>query len=514
MVEEYVKCKHGEKQPTYLHPVMKEVLEETYGVMVYQEQVMRILNRLGGIELSQAYGAIKAISKKRAELIATSRLEFVAGAVDRGLSEARAREIFGLIEHFGGYGFNKSHSTAYALLLYQTAYLKAHFPTEFMAALLSSEMDGQEREKFFVEHIDDCRRMGITVLPPDVNRGKAAFHVESAGQVTFGLGAIKGVGSKAVDVIVEAREASGPFRGLDDFFERVSTRDVNQACAETLIRAGAFDSLGAKRAQLLAILPRAAQAGQAKQEDRKRGQRGLFDELDHAQDPSVTEAPLPSVPELPDAERLAGEKKALGFYMSSHPLSRHGTVLASFRTHQVSDLDELGDRVEVLLGGLVSSIQQKNVQKSRSGLTRMAKLQFEDLSGSIPAMLWPEDFAKNESQLLEDAIVFVRGTIDRRREPAELVISRVIPLDRAVSELAKGVVVTLHKGITREDQVERVVRIVRARPGGMEMFFEILGLSGVQRVIYRAGSNYRIRVDERLRPELEDAIGGGNVRFV
>ncbi|MFO0893246.1 MAG: DNA polymerase III subunit alpha, partial [Isosphaeraceae bacterium] len=282
MVDEYVDVKNGRKQATYIHPVLKEVLEETYGVMVYQEQVMRILNRLGGIELSKAYATIKAISKKKADVIAESRGQFVEGAVERGLDRDRALKIFDLIEFFGGYGFNKSHSTAYALVAYQTAYLKAHYPTEYMAAVLTSEMDGAERDKFFVEHIEDCRRMGIEVLPPNVNEGGVQFRVGGEGKVHFGLGAIKGVGVKAVEAIVKSRGQGGPFRSLDEFFERVSTREVAGAAAETLIRAGAFDFLGARRAQLLAVLPRAIQAGQAKQDDRRRGQRGLFDDLEAA----------------------------------------------------------------------------------------------------------------------------------------------------------------------------------------------------------------------------------------
>src|SRR3954471_15671750 len=323
MVDEYVDVKNGRKQASYLHPVLREVLEETYGVMVYQEQVMRILNRLGGVELSKAYATIKAISKKKTDVIAESRGQFVQGAVERGLDRDRPLKIFDLIEFFGGYGFNKSHSTAYALVAYQTAYLKSHYPTEYMAAVLSSEMDGAERDKFFVEHIEDCRRMGIEVLPPNVNEGIVPFRVANEGKVHFGLGAIKGVGVKAVESIVKARESRGPFRSLDEFFERVSMREVGAGCAETLIRAGAFDVLGARRSQLLAILPRAIQAGQAKQDDRKRGQRGLFDDLEassmagangHGQSNGNGNGNgnghAVGLANLPDLELLGGEKKA------------------------------------------------------------------------------------------------------------------------------------------------------------------------------------------------------------
>jgi DNA polymerase-3 subunit alpha len=527
MVDAYVNRKHGREQPPYEHPVMKEVLEETYGVMVYQEQVMRILNRLGGIELSQAYACIKAISKKKADVIAQGRKAFVEGAVGRGLERDRATRIFELIEFFGGYGFNKSHTTAYALVAFQTAYLKAHYPTEFMAALLSSEMDGAEREKYFVEHIDDCRRMGIEVLAPDVNAGEREFVVAAEGKVYFGLGAIKGVGTKAVEAIVAARAETGPFRSLDDFFERVPPDVVGQAAVETLIKAGAFDALGARRSQLLAVLPRAALAGQAAQQDRRRGQRSLFDMLDesngdgngngngkangHTNGAAMN---LPDVPELPDAERLAEEKKALGFYMSSHPLARHAAMLQAFRSHEAAEVGELPEKVEVTLGGIITSVQLRNVQKSRSGLTRMAKLTFEDLSGTTPAMLWPEEFARNEEFVKADAIVFVKGSMNRSREPAELVISRVIPIDRAAAELARGVVVTLRKATADPAAVERLHRQARLRPGNLELYFEVCDLPGIKRAVYRAGASYRVRHDDRLVADFEGVVGAGNVRLL
>jgi DNA polymerase III subunit alpha len=518
MVDEYVDVKHGRKAAVYHHQVMKDVLEETYGVMVYQEQVMRILNRLGGIDLSQAYACIKAISKKKVEVIAQGRKQFIEGAVERGLEKDRAEKIFSLIEFFGGYGFNKSHTTAYALVAFQTAYLKAHYPTEFMAALLSSEMDGAEREKYFVEHIEDCKRMGIEVLPPNVNEGESAFRVAAEGKVHFGLAAIKGVGFKAVEAIVKARSEAGPFTSLDDFFERVSVREVGQGCAETLIKAGGFDLLGARRAQLLAVLPRAVQSGQAKQDDRKRGQRGLFDDFDEAA-PGAKGADssalnLPDVPELPDAERLAEEKKALGFYMSSHPLARHETLLRAFRTHEVADLGNVAEKSEVTLGGIIVSIQIRNVQKSRSGLTRMAKLSFEDLSGSTPAMLWPEEFAKYEDKLKDDRVVFVKGTLNRSREPAELVINRVIPVENAAAELSRGVVVTLRKGVHEVEQVERLHRLVRTRPGNLDLYLEVMGLVRVKRAVYKAGSAMRLRHDDELLAALEAAVGSGNVRLL
>jgi DNA polymerase III subunit alpha len=515
MVDAYVNRKHKREEPNYPHPVMREILEETHGVMVYQEQVMRILNRLGGIELSQAYGCIKAISKKKTEVIAQGRAQFMEGATSQGLAREKATEIFDLIEHFGGYGFNKSHSTAYALVAYQTAYLKAHYPTEFMAALLSSELDGAERDKL-VEHIEECRRMGIEVLTPDVNQGHADFRVASEGKVHFGLAGIKGVGVKAVEAIAAARDKGGPFTSLDDFFERVPIGIVNQACVDTLIKAGAFDSFGARRNQLLAVLPRAVQAGQTIQEDRRRGQRSLFDAFGETSDaePAAARLSLPDLPEQPDAELLADEKKALGFYMSSHPLTRHAEVIQTLGTHRVADLAGLADKAEVVLGGMISGVQLRNVQKSRSGLTRMAKFTFEDLSGSTPAMLWPEDYAKNEALVKNDMIGFIKASLDRRRETPELVVTRIIPIDRAGAELARGVVVRIRKGIQAAEDLERLLRLLRLRPGNLDLYLELIGVGRVRRAVYKAGNALRVRYDDRLFADLEAVLGAGHVRLL
>ncbi len=523
MVDDYVNRKHGREKAVYHHPVFKDVLEETHGVMVYQEQVMRILNRLGGIELSQAYGTIKAISKKKMETIAQGRKQFVEGATERGLDAKKATEIFELIEHFGGYGFNKSHSAAYALVLYQTAWLKAHYPTEFMAAVLSSEMDGAEREKFFVEHMDDCRRMGLEVAPPDINAGRAEFTVYEAGKIHFGLLAIKGVGLKAIEAIVSAREAHGPFTNLTDLFERVPQGVVGAACVEALIKAGAFDKLGGHRAQWLAVLPRSVKDGQSAQESRKRGQVDMFGLFEpetggsngRANGNGKASVPtLPDVPPMPDAERLAEEKKVLGFYMTSHPLASHSALLTALATHRVADLASVPDKGEVVLGGMINAVVVRNVQKSRSGLTRMAKLTFEDLTGSVPAMLWPEDFAKNEALIKDDAIVFVRGTLSRMREPAELIISRIIPMEKGAGELSKGVMVRLTKGVTQPTDLERLLRLVRNYPGNLDLYLEVLGLDKIRRAIYKAGSGLKIRHDDRLIADLNSHLGSGNVRLV
>jgi DNA polymerase-3 subunit alpha len=260
------------------------------------------------------------------------------------------------------------------------------------------------------------------------------------------------------------------------------------------------------------------QAGQAKQEDRRRGQRGLFDEPEAPANGQANgngyASNLPDVPELPDVDLLGGEKKALGFYMSNHPLTRYAATLQALATHRAADLASAPEKSEVILGGMITNVQVRNVQKSRSGLTRMAKLTFEDLSGSTPAMLWPEEFAKLGDLVSDDRIGFVKGTVDRRRDPPELVISKIIPIEAASSELARGVVVRLHKGLQQDAELERLLRIVRIHPGGLDLYLEIVGLENVRRAIYRAGASLRIRCDDKMVAEIETVVGSGNVRLL
>ena len=223
---------------------------------------------------------------------------------------------------------------------------------------------------------------------------------------------------------------------------------------------------------------------------------------------------LPDIPELPDVQRLAEEKKVLGFYMSSHPLTRHAAILQALASHQVAELGNVAEKAEVVLGGMIVNLQVKNVQKSRSGLTRMGKLTFEDLSGSVPAMLWPEEFANNEAILKNDLICFVRGKLDRRRDPAELIVSKIIPLERGPAELSRGLLVTLHKASTKPVDVDRLLRTIRAYPGNLDLYLEILGLQNVHRAIYKAGPNLKVRHDDRLLSDLESGFGLDNIRLI
>jgi DNA polymerase-3 subunit alpha len=489
MVMTYVNVKHGREPAPKVHPIIDEVLQETYGVMVYQEQVMRILNRLGGIELAKAYQCIKAISKKKLPIIAQYREQFVEGAQQNEMSKQQAEEIFGLIEKFAGYGFNKSHSTAYGAIAYQTAYLKAHYPEEFMAALLSCGMESSDR---IAEHTDDCRRMGIAVLAPDVNRSEVEFGVaeesrvesrESRGRkerpapvdpqrpthraISFGLGAIRGVGEAAMRTIVEEREAHGRFQSIFDLAERVDPKQVTKATLEILIKAGALDGLGPNREQHTLAADRAVQAAAARLRDKARGQKSLFgnDSAD-ANGAEAAEVNIPPAPDWTHSQKLAGEKEVLGFYLTSHPLTQHAAQLESFASHSIAQLRDLNDGDEVLVGGMVSSIKRATTKKpSRNGHSRYVNFDLEDSGGVVRCILWPDDFARCGEMIQTEAILLLKGRIDARGREPNLIVNKVLTLAQAEKEFTRQVTVKFRRGYHREEDLRRVRDILGQFPG-------------------------------------------------
>jgi DNA polymerase-3 subunit alpha len=513
MVDDYVQVKHGRKQAEYMHPDMKEVLEETHGVMVYQEQVMRILNRLGGIELPDAYSCIKAISKKKLETIAKFREKFVAGGVERGLSQRQAIELFELIEKFAGYGFNKSHSTAYALIAYMTAYLKAHYSVEFMAALLCGDMAGRNFKKkdSLVEHLEDCRRMHIEVVPPDVNASHGDFTVAN-GKIHFGLAAIKGCGDAAAAAIVKARK-NGPFRDLFDFCERLDPAVVNRSSVESLIKAGAFDSTGAKRAQLAAVLERAMQTGAAAVADRRSGQKGLFAEAEEAA-PAAPGAGLPNIPELDSKDKLLQEKEVLGFYLTSHPLAEQASKLATFCTHSTQDAPNLPHRTEVMMGGMMSAIKFAHTKNPRAVATKYAMFDLEDMEGSIRCILWPEQFATQGHHVQPDTILAVRGAIDRRpgSEESNLIVNELIPISELATRYTKGAVIHVREEAQAPRALENLHEILRGYPGTCELKL-VLWLADGSKVHLQSDS-LRIDVNAEMRRRVDELLGAGNLQLV
>jgi len=509
MVDAYVNRKHGREKWEDPHPVIKEILAETYGVMVYQEQIMRILNRLGGIELSSAYACIKAISKKKQEIIDERKAEFIRGAQERGLSQAQAEQIFELIVFFGGYGFNKSHTAAYALVGYQTAYLKCHYTPEFMAALLSSEIEDGNKRDVFVEHIADAKHLGVDVLPPNVNEGEPNFTVKD-GKIVFGLVAIKGLGRGAAAEIVRARQEKGPFRDIYDFCERIDHKIVPRSAIEKMIKAGAFDTFG-KRSALMQVLPRAIQTAEEQAIDRKRGQRNFFDVMDDGEAAAEFAAaePLPNIPEWPEAERLKNEKEALDFYLSSHPLAEHEADLARFVTYSVEQARRL-DGGEVRIGGMMTQVRSFVSKKSNKPYVRC---KIEDFTGAAECVMWPENYDRFREMFVEDRICLAQAMLERgdRDEPI-FVLSKVLTVEQARRELTTGMLLRMSLRNHEPEHVDALARVLRRSPGSCPVQMQITDAGG-RRARLKLGEEFRVDPSRLALDELEMILGRGGVVF-
>ncbi|MHC4726062.1 MAG: DNA polymerase III subunit alpha, partial [Planctomycetota bacterium] len=457
LIPDYIDRKHGTKW-SLPHPIMTEVLEETYGIMTYQEQVMRICNRLGDIPLREAYTLIKAISKKKLKTIAKERERFIVGCVDKGLTKQQAEEIFEIIERFAGYGFNKSHSTRYAFIAYQTAYMKAHWPIEFMAALLTYEMDNTDK---IVDYIAECGQMGIEVLAPDINESGVDFtplykqktedgKETNRGVVRFGLVAVKGVGGKAVEQIIAARKEVGRFQSLFHFCENVDLRAANKQVLESLIKAGAFDRLGGTRPQMMAGLEKAMENGTSVQADKIKGQMSFFGQAGQT-DYSKDHQRLPEVAPWPEAQMLTYEKQVLGFYVTSNPLSHHAENINIYSTHNSSQLAEETQEKQIVIGGMIAKIRYNLTKTGRNAGSKMAVFVLEDLQGQVDVVMFPDVLNEYNDILVADTIVFVKGKLDYRRERPNILASELITLDQVREKLAARVQIKLDaKDVTKE----------------------------------------------------------------
>ena len=509
MVDSYVNRKHGREKWEDVNEVVAEVLRETYGVMVYQEQVMRILNRLGGIELSSAYACIKAISKKKKEIIDQRKIDFIKGAQERGLTKEQAESIFDLIVVFGGYGFNKSHTAAYARLGYQTAYLKRHYTPEFMAALLSSEIDDGNKRDILVEHIADARALGVEVLPPDINSSEPEFTVRD-GKIVFGLTAIKGLGRSAAEAICEARTSGGPFRDLFDFCERVDDRNVSRLAMERLIKAGAFDAFG-HRAALLAQLPRAIQAAEERVADRRRGQQNFFDLMASSENDSIpVSEPLPDVKPWTETERLRFEKEALDFYMSSHPLAQHDAELRRFTSHTIDRARLLDDGTEVRIGGMMSQVRYFASKKSGK---RYVRCRLEDFTGSADCIMWPDNFERFSGMFTDDNVVIAHATIDRvNRDEPIFVLSKILAIESARRELATALLVRMSLVRHSPADIDSLARILRRAPGPCRVEMLVTDAMG-RRAQLKVGESFQVDPNKLPLDELEMLLGEGSVIF-
>ncbi len=506
MTEEFIRSRHSDSEVTYDHPLLEPILKETYGNMVYQEQIMQVLTAMGGIPLPKAYKVVKAISKKQADVIEQSREEFIAGARARKVPGSTAEKIFDRIGYFASYGFPKAHSAAYAHVTYQTAYLKAHFPTEFMAALLTCEMGNSDK---VVEYIEECKRLGIDVVSPSINESEGAFTVVGE-KIRFGLGAIKNVGLKAIDSMVEARGRDGPFKSIFDLCERVDLRLVNKNVLEALIKAGALDCLRARRAQLFAAINPALQAGAAAHKDRQHGQRTLADFLQGTADIVPPEG-LPNVPEWPEGELLAFEKEALGFYISSHPLAKYEELLGKFSTAKISSLPTLEDGQRVTLGCMIASMRRTITRNGPTPGQPMAQLTLEDLTASCDAVAYPETYSKFRDLIGKDRVVFIKGTLDQRREIPSIRVSEVIAVEQA-GGMASEVLVEVSSSQIGDRFLHSLRNVLGEHPGKCSVLLRISDASGGRRLV-KVSKSLSVEPRSELISNIQRLAPGVKVSF-
>lgn len=440
MVEDFIERKHGRKEIEYLHPLLTPILRPTYGVILYQEQVMRVASDLAGFSLGEADLLRRAMGKKKPEIIAGLKQQFIEGATKNAIAAQTAEKIFELIAYFAGYGFNKSHSAAYAVVAFQTAYLKAHYPVAFMAALLTSVMDTTDRVSFYIA---ECRKMGINVLPPDVNESRENFQVVGGG-IRFGLAAIKNVGKGAIASILEARNDEGRFKGLQDFCARVDLSQVNKRVLENLIKGGAFSSTEGNRMQLLSILDACIEQGNEMRKTLNSNQMSLFDFPDLS---GLTRdfAPIPmaDLPEFSHQEVLSMEKQILGLYVSGHPLDEYQQLFMTRTSMQIGDLTEEMDEERMTIGGIINHVKLSTTKRGEM----MAYVQLEDLTGELEVLIFPKVLDQYRGFIEQEKLVLIKGRLNTQDDEPKFFAESVSALLEPAKEKSSNL---LHVAKSRE----------------------------------------------------------------
>jgi DNA polymerase-3 subunit alpha len=513
MVDEFVKRKHGKERIVYLHPALEPILHETYGVIVYQEQVMQIAQALAGYSLGDADLLRRAMGKKKAEEMAVQRQTFLEGVRAQGTADEKlAGEIFDQMETFAAYGFNKSHSAAYAIITYQTAYLKAHYRPEFMAGLLS--LDASDTDKTY-KNIAECREHGIAILQPDVNESREDFTVTDAG-IRFGLGAVKGIGSGAIETILAAREEQ-PIGSLVDFCTRARGQHMNRRVLESLIACGAFDRLERDRARLWAGVDEAMRWAAQREQERTSPQLGLFGGGSSMASP---EPPLPTVPAWKADEALQHERDAIGFFITGHPLDRYARDLKKFTNvttgtlrQKASSLPSMpgrrGDqRPRVRVGGVIQAIKLRNSKRGE----RYATFTLEDKEGIVEVIVWPDTYRKHETVVRGGSPVVVAGGLDVSPERCQIIADELTPLDAARSDAIRQVHVDVALGTLGRDGLERLKDLLAGHPGPCEAFLHLLRPDNSETVL-ALPPTIRVAASDEVLDAVEGLLGAGVMTF-
>ncbi|NLN52784.1 MAG: DNA polymerase III subunit alpha [Firmicutes bacterium] len=491
----FIQSKHGEIPIDYLHPALEPILKETYGVMVYQEQIMQVASTMAGFSLGEADLLRRAIGKKKLEVLNEQRELFVKGCVAHGHSKKLANELYDLIVKFASYGFNKSHAAAYALVAYQTAYLKANYPTQFMAAQLTGVMSNTDK---VAAYIADCNRMGISVLPPCVNASEKNFTVTADRGIRYGLAAVKNVGLGAIESIIKAREEKGPFTSLRDFCLRVDLRTCNKKVLENLIKSGAFDWLNANRNQLLAVIEETVLAAQTIQREKQNGQISMFDiaaDEDEAEWGQLHDD-FPALPEPSALERLAMEKEALGLYLSGHPLEEYADVL-KLRSDliRLNELSDLTDNHPVSAAGMISGFKPIITKKGKP----MSFFTLEDLSSAAEVVVFPEVHEKTKHLLQNEQVVLVQGKVSQRDEEEAKILAAAISL---LPKEAREIVIRCRPDGSL-NQLISLKELLQGQRGSLPVY---LSFPAVKKKVL-LGQDYWLSEDTHLLPEIEKLFG-------
>lgn len=453
MVDDFINRKHGRTKIEYPLPQLESILKDTYGVILYQEQVMQIASILANYSLGEADILRRAMGKKKPEEMLKQKERFLSGAAENQLDPQKAEYIFDLMEKFSGYGFNKSHSVAYALISYHTAYFKTHYPTEYYAALLTNEMGNTDK---ILRYMNDAKNHDIEILPPAINDCDRNFRVVGKNQVCFGLAAVKNVGEGAIEAIVEARREGGPYKDLFEMCERMDSRKVNRRVIESLIKCGAFDGFGEERATLFANVEAAMESGSRRQKERDSGQESLFGGIAESQAVQYAAAEP-----WDESDMLAYEKEALGFYISGHPLAQYQQLLEQCNTHYTDTLHEAGDERAVQMGGIVSTMREITTKRG----DRMAFVALEDLRGTVEVVVFADCYADARELLQSDRPFFVVGTTDVNEETAKIIADTIVPLEDAASKVTQDVTFHLSVEETTPDKLDRLKMILGKYPG-------------------------------------------------
>ncbi len=503
MLDDFIKRKKGLVPLKYDHKLLEPILKDTYGIMLYQEQIMQIASALAGFSLSQADLLRRAMSKKNPEVMEEQRKNFIVGSAKNGISEKAANRIFDQILYFSGYGFNRSHSAAYAVISFRTAYLKANYPVEFMTALLTSERDNTDK---IVEYVNEAERMGITILPPDIKKSGGLFKVEDAEnkKIRFGLLAVKNVGKGAIESLVASRDLEGGFESLEEFCQRIDLRLCNRKVLESLIKCGALDSFGRPRAQLFAALDDILENASRIQKEKASGQLSFFDNPD-SQNGFINGLPSQmDIKEWPEPQLLAFEKELLGFYISGHPLSRYARQLKRYSSSPINNLSGFKDEESVKLVCLITKIKNTITRKKQE---KMAILMVEDLDGFIEVLVFPSVYQKISKYLFVNNVVLLRGRLNLKENTPKIIADDLYPLDE-VHRLVSSVKINLAD--SRDNLFDSLKKLLSSSPGLIPVYLH-LNTPNKSRVQVLVGQELFIDPQEKLIQEIEDLLGQNSV---